>query len=495
MAGASGASGTGGTTGAAGMAGSGGATVVHTADEDCYDTSDSSTNHFACIDRQGIGPRCLNLCSNKDEDCRKGRVCLADVFTCTGTDTSTCPVGTTACLQGHCFTDQTCMQSVDCIPAGSHIINYSKTCLAPNGAPITKDNPGQCAFLPGLCADGPPLQSDTLRAQTCLPQLVSYQVNVNAGFLVSGSVSGSFAAGTQVTKDLGNNQQVTYCAPDPNRDPRLVSRIPLRPIVLAAGPGVDPPVAPECGADVFKNYATGGSFNQTTDPTAPGYYFDRFDLRFAPKLVPADNGGLLPDTKTVIQEAPQMLDWMKNWMPKVDAPNACIYLGGPVIGDPQSGPDPTNNPPDPITRGPRTDTKGNIIPGRPQHVRALFRNTQIAFLLANLDRAPPGASVIHFDVHGGFRQESVIYPATVQISAPARIVLGPVDSNPASNVMVSQPAPFFFVVDQRRLGTGQGGGPTRGQIVRVSPFGFPTTVGFLPTYEDYQRSGGLFPIQ
>ena len=61
--------------------------------------------------------------------------------------------------------------------------------------------------------------------------------------------------------------------------------------------------------------------------------------------------------------------------------------------------------------------------------------------------------------------------------------------------MTPGPAPFFFVVDQRRLGRGQGGGPTRGQIVRVSPFGLRGHTGFLPIYEDYSRSGGLFPIQ
>jgi len=148
-----------------------------------------------------------------------------------------------------------------------------------------------------------------------------------------------------------------------------------------------------------------------------------------------------------------------------------------VITDPASSPDPATR------------------MARLQHVRARFRNTQIAFLLANLDRAPPASSVIHLDVHGGFRQESVILPGTVQISAPTRIVLGPVDSNPALTINISQPAPFFFVVDQRRQGTGQGGGPTRGQIVRVRPFGVATSVGYLPSYEDYMTSGGLFPIQ
>ena len=50
--------------------------------------------------------------------------------------------------------------------------------------------------------------------------------------------------------------------------------------------------------------------------------------------------------------------------------------------------------------------------------------------------------------------------------------------------MTPGPAPYFFVVDQRRLGRGQGGGPTRGQIVRVNPFGLAAN-GYLPIYEDY----------
>src|SRR5262245_53339146 len=116
---------------------------------------------------------------------------------------------------------------------------------------------------------------------------------------------------------------------------------------------------------------------------------------------------------------------MKNWTQQVAAPNACIYLGGPVISDPQSGPDPKGQP-DPRLLAP-DPSAGPPYPARPQHVRARFRNTQVAFLVANLDRAPPAASIIHLDVHGGFRQESVVFPATVQISAPARLVLGPID--------------------------------------------------------------------
>jgi hypothetical protein len=168
---------------------------------------------------------------------------------------------------------------------------------------------------------------------------------------------------------------------------------------------------------------------------------------------------------------------MKSWTTDITSTNACVYLGGPIVGDEPSSPDPT-------TRSDRT----------PQHVRARFRNTQIAFLLTNTDRAPSTGNTIHFEVHGGFRQQAVLPLPTVEISAPARLVLGPFDSIPTTMVNVNA-ANFFFVVDQRRLGRSQGGGPTRGQIVRVSPFGYASTNGNQPIFEDYQRSGGLFPIQ
>jgi hypothetical protein len=87
---------------------------------------------------------------------------------------------------------------------------------------------------------------------------------------------------------------------------------------------------------------------------------------------------------------------------------------------------------------------------------------------------------------------------------PARIIVGPVDS--LGQVTTGTPAPpgyeapYLFVVDQRRLGGSQGGGPTRGQLLRINPFGYAATVGSAPTgyqpiFEDYNTSGGLFPIQ
>ena len=85
---------------------------------------------------------------------------------------------------------------------------------------------------------------------------------------------------------------------------------------------------------------------------------------------------------------------------------------------------------------------------------------------------------------------------------PGRILLGPVNSvtqtTPGASNMGAE-APYVFVVDQRRLGREQGGGPTRGQLLRINPFGYTSTVGsatgYQPIFEDYTASGGQFPIQ
>jgi hypothetical protein len=86
---------------------------------------------------------------------------------------------------------------------------------------------------------------------------------------------------------------------------------------------------------------------------------------------------------------------------------------------------------------------------------------------------------------------------------PARIVVGPVDSLAQLTTGTPPPpayeAPYLFVVDQHRLGREQGGGPTRGQLLRINPLSDAVTVGaatgYQPIFEDYNASGGLFPIQ
>ena len=126
-----------------------------------------------------------------------------------------------------------------------------------------------CAFDKGFCADGPALTQDG-----CFPQLTAYQVNVNASFVVTGAQAGSFSAG----KEDGPGGM---CIPFPpgERDPRLVSRIPLRP-----APGADVSFN-ECKkmADQMKNPLFPA--DQTTSPTADGYYFERFDPALKPTII------------------------------------------------------------------------------------------------------------------------------------------------------------------------------------------------------------------
>jgi hypothetical protein len=475
--GGTGTGGTGGMGGAGGTAGAGGAPQ-----DDCFDPTDGTTRQFACVQLPGIdGPRCLNHCT-KDQDCRHGRTCQP-YTACTPADKSRCPTGTTDCLcldgascargAGLCLTAVVCQDQKECAD--------DQVCAALN--PNDPSSPKQCAFtIQNYCADGPPLDVQT--EMSCFPQLTAYQVNANASFYVTGSLSGSLAA--------GQDDATNGCQEIPTRDKRLVARIPLRPAPgatpLAPGTKDDTNECSHGGQVVFPTLQTDQSA-----PAVDGFFIDRFDPRIQPSVINNTQAPVLftsPDARGMPAammarpEAPQLVDWMvgtgvggqKGWTKDITAQNACLYLGGPVIGDPPSSPDPTTR------------------PERLQHVRARFRNTQIAFILANIDRGPPAGNTIHFDVHGGFRPESVLVLPTVEISAPARLVLSPIDSNQVSTVTM-KPVPFFFVVDQRRLGTGQGGGPTRGQILRVNPFGQPTTVGYLPAYEDYQRSGGLFPIQ
>ncbi|HXU01114.1 MAG TPA: hypothetical protein VN903_08985, partial [Polyangia bacterium] len=476
MAGASGAGGTGGTggnagSGGAGMAGGAGATGAGGAGgtgtggaggdalEDCHDLTDDTTRRppdgslrgFECVSYNGQ-PRCINRCVQA-QDCRHGRICLP---TCS--KNADCPSGVCT-ADGLCHARRGRENPKDPNELDPNSCNPSRSCLP--GEFCDKDN--QCRVM-SVCVDGPALNNDA-----CFPQLISYAVNANASFLVTGSQAGSFSAGKT---DAGGHCEPFEYGTKPEegqRDPRLVSRIQLRPY-----PGQDETKHPiECGGpqDVFK-YPF--STYQTNMPFGDGYFIDHFDPSIEPGFN-SDTGKVENLPGGARPEAPQLVDWMKGWTADVNASNACLYLGGPIASDPTGSIDPTT----------RAD--------RPQHLRARFRNTQVAFILADLERAPVGAETIHFDVHGGFRPQAVVNIPTVEVSAPARIVLGPIDST-RIDAVTDKAAPFFFVVDQRRLGRGQGGGPTRGQVVRVNPFGLAAN-GYLPIYEDYHASNGLFPIQ
>jgi hypothetical protein len=155
-------------------------------------------------------------------------------------------------------------------------------------------------------------------------------------------------------------------------------------------------------------------------------------------------------------------------------PNPCVFNGGPNEADPLGAPVP------------------------PSHAQALFRNREIQFVMTNLEQPPSGLFQISFDVHGGFQPQTVAIPSTVEVTMPTRLVLGPFDSNPQTGTGLTPEVPYLFVVDQRRLGRTQGGGPTRGQLLRIHPRGEAITspvVGAQPWYEDLSHSANLFPIQ
>jgi hypothetical protein len=155
-------------------------------------------------------------------------------------------------------------------------------------------------------------------------------------------------------------------------------------------------------------------------------------------------------------------------------PNPCLLVGGPNVTDPATL--------------------------APEHIRALFRNRELQFMMTNLEQPPSNVFQIRFDVHGGFQPQLVTIPSTVEVTMPARIVLGPFDSNQQTTGTTTDLAeiPYLFVVDQRELGRSQGGGPARGQLLRINPRGYAITtpaVGAQPWFEDLTHSTNLFPIQ
>jgi hypothetical protein len=282
-----------------------------------------------------------------------------------------------------------------------------------------------------FCADAPPFD---MNGKACFDQLVNYQVVAGKSFIVAGSQSGIVTT--------ANVQPNGLCEdPNPTHDPRFSFRIPMS--------------ARRC----------------TNVPDSVATIDSRVDPDFADAMAIANANALVS-----VATSP----------PAPDDP--CLYFGGPVAGDPASV---------------SVDAGADGGVRASQHVRALFKNSQVSFVLANIDRGPTFQFATSFDVHGGFAPQLVQDPATVQISMPARIVIGPVDSLAQVTTGVATPgyeAPYLFVVDQRRLGGSQGGGPTRGQLLRINPFGYTSTVGSAPTgyqpiFEDYNASGGLFPIQ
>jgi hypothetical protein len=334
-----------------------------------------------------------------------------------------------------------CTLSSQC-RAGRLCVDFDRAQTVPPRCARTVDGGtvGDCGCPSGdkcFCADAPPFDGT---GKACFDQLVNYQVNAGKTFLVAGS-----QAGFVTTAKLPPNG--VMCDPNPTLDPRFSFRIPM--------------VGPAC-SNVPSNLAT-------------------IDSRIDPDAFAGDATAM----GSVVNDANTLVNFVRS-TPKPADP--CLYLGGPTAGDAVVG----------------GAVDGGVTTHSNTHVRALFQNSQLSFVLANVDRSPTSLFVTSFDVHGGFGAQVVQDPITLEVSMPARIVLGPVDSLAQLTSGTPQApqgeAPYLFVVDQHRLGREQGGGPTRGQLLRINPFGYASTVGSAPTgyqpiFEDYNASGGLFPIQ
>jgi hypothetical protein len=324
-----------------------------------------------------------------------------------------------------------------------------------------------------FCADAPYLAVPADSTTRCtnpgsvLDQLVVYKVNAGGSFIVSGSANGMQASNNTApsgecvaftTRD--NQTQDGKNVPTAQRDWRLVGRIPIAQMLNPDGALVD---VTHC--NVLDVDASGSRTFTTTDSTGMSVtYVVKDDNTIAPSLSDTKPG---PSFESESRLTP--LRALATKLPD----NPCQFIGGPAASDTVTG---------------------------QRHVRAFFENTDLSFVLANIDRAPLSELSVSFDVNGGARPQFVYYPATVEVSEGARIVLGPIDSLvPTTNPAPNYEAPYLFVVDQRRLGRSQGGGPTRGQLVRINPVGYAYTngnaTGVQPIYEDYSRSGNLFPIQ
>jgi len=305
-----------------------------------------------------------------------------------------------------------------------------------------------CVKYPNLglfCADGARVNHD------CVDQYMPYQVGVGRGFVLAGSQLGVPATGTTGADGT--------CQRDPAVNNQVVTRIPIDTCSgNLPGPGN---CAAKCVPNLDNNFDSRCNPDSTT--TCPA--------NTDPNAIAA---GLL----NILQTAPQP--------DNAGAGSVCSFIGGPNDTDSTV----------------QTNSMGMPAANPLTHQHMLVRNTQMAFVMTNLEQGPPGTLAIQFDVHGGFGPQAVVNFATVDISLPSRILVGPLDSNPGTADQQKAQAdnsferPYVFVVDRRRAGTSQSGGPTRGQILRINPLTtIPGINGLEPAFDDHSRSNNLFPIE
>jgi hypothetical protein len=113
-----------------------------------------------------------------------------------------------------------------------------------------------------------------------------------------------------------------------------------------------------------------------------------------------------------------------------------------------------------------TDGKRTVKPSC--HVKALFENSQLRFVVTNLEQFVGDGNITRFDVGAGFSPEIVRFRDDIILTAGVRVVTGPTltpESQPLSGGIFF---PYLYVIDQGRTQSSAGG---RGQILRINPRG------------------------
>jgi hypothetical protein len=138
-----------------------------------------------------------------------------------------------------------------------------------------------------------------------------------------------------------------------------------------------------------------------------------------------------------------------------------------------------------LFRGPSADT-GDTQP----HVKALFENPQVRFVLTNLEQYVGDGTTIAVHVEGGFYPLRVGTPSdSARFGMGVRILSSPMDSGATlSDSGQGIPPPYLFVVDQGRTTTAL----SRGQVLRVNPRPAQLYPG---GFVDSAVSNSLFPVQ
>jgi hypothetical protein len=264
---------------------------------------------------------------------------------------------------------------------------------------------------------------------TCFPELITYTISAGNAFVVSGTAVGRIEPMTETEITNPDGTKTRQCALDTSRLGKYPEMVSRIPMS-----------APDC------------------DRVIPETMERVFDVDQAMVEAEASNQG--EPIETTLSNA-----FFKPGLLQVRSGNPCI-----------------------VRHRPRGATNQDD-----RQPAALFRNTELRFLLTGLDSLFAEGARIRFEVHGGFATQQVFPSLDVGLGLPGRMVTGPISSfeqtMPGELVGNGSDMPYLLVVDQREFLGGRLG--PRGQIVRIHP----RFQAVAPSFESFRDSNQYFPVK